>query len=52
VIKKKLLAFTILTTWISLIFLVAIAAVNNDLRLVWLGSALMAIAAAALILLR
>jgi len=37
VIKTKLLAFTILTSWISLIFLVAIAAVNNDLRLVWLA---------------
>jgi MFS family permease len=37
VIKTKLLAFAILTTWISAIFLIAIALVNNDVRLLWLA---------------
>lgn len=36
-IKTKLLAYVLLTSWMSVIFLVAIAVVNNDLRLMWLA---------------
>jgi len=37
VIKTKLIAYVLLTSWISAMFLVAIAVVNNDLRLIWLA---------------
>ena len=42
-IKTKLLAFVILTTWLSAIFLIAIALVNNDLRLLWLALPVMVV---------
>ena len=41
VIKTKIIAFVILTSWISLTFLTAIAIVNNDLRLLWLAAPVM-----------
>lgn len=37
VIKTKIIAFLILTSWISTIFLVAIAYLNNDVSLLWLA---------------
>ncbi len=37
IIRTKLLAFVLLTSWMSIAFLVAIAIVNNDLRLMWLA---------------
>ncbi|MFQ5909869.1 MAG: hypothetical protein ACE5IJ_04010 [Thermoplasmata archaeon] len=37
VIKTKIIAFLILTSWISLIFLLAISFLNNDLSLLWLA---------------
>ncbi|MFQ6106057.1 MAG: hypothetical protein ACE5QF_00495 [Thermoplasmata archaeon] len=37
VIKTKIITFLILTSWISLIFLLAISFLNNDLSLLWLA---------------
>jgi MFS family permease len=37
VIKTKIMAFLMLTSWISLIFLLAISFLNDDLSLLWLA---------------
>jgi hypothetical protein len=37
VIRTKLLAFLLITTWISVAFVVGIAVLNGDTRLLWLA---------------